>query len=137
MRKIAASIALVSIITSVSCGLKEQKAITTDQLHAIEDGIPKIIPSVTLINTRQNGEDLCKVRIILGDPAFYGAPDAEKQSKAVAVGQLVLNTLGADNCLTNGTLVITKDVRNQEERPADGIELDMKLDSLNKVLFKK
>src|SRR5262245_9846905 len=129
MQKISAFLAL-GFIGLVSCnGLKEQKALTTDQLHKIEDGIPKIIPTVTLINTRQ-GEDHSKLKIILGDPTFYNANNDEKHIKAVEVGKMVLEVVGVDNCLSDGKLVITKDVRNQAEDPADGIALDMKLDSL-------
>jgi len=135
MQKFYASLAL-GLIGLASCnGLKEQKAITTDQLKKIEDGIPKVIPTVTLINTRQ-GDDHTKIKIILGDPTFYNANADEKHSKAVEVGKMVLEVVGVDNSLSDGKLVITKDVKNQAEDPADGITLDMKLDSLNNELYK-
>jgi hypothetical protein len=136
MQKIFAPLA-IGFIALTSCnGLKEQKPLTTDQVHAIEEGIPKIIPTVTLINTRQ-GDDHSKLKIILGDPTFYNANDDEKRSKAIEVGKMVLQAVGVENTLSEGKLVITKDVKNQSEDPADGISLDMKLDSLNNELYKK
>lgn len=136
MQKIFASLVLTSVLFAACNGMKEQKALTTDQIHKIEDGIPKIIPSVTLINTRQ-GEDHSKVTIILGDPTFYAASDADKQKKAIELGKLVLETAGVENSLHDGKVIITKDIQNQSESPADGIILNMKLDSLNNELYKK
>lgn len=113
-------------------GCKEYKKIEMAQTHQFEDNIVKIVPGVRSIQTFQD-DDYTKVKIILDCPGFYGASDAEKSAAAVKVGQMVLQVLGPDNNISNGTLVLTKDNSQRTTNPADAINVDMKLDSLKKV----
>jgi hypothetical protein len=47
---------------------------------------------------------------------------------AINAGQLALATFGKD--IEKGVLIITKDLKNHPQNPADGIITDMKIDSL-------
>lgn len=127
-------IVAAAVVTSMSA-CKEQKRIDMAQVSELEKGIPKIIPSVATIHTIQK-DDYSMVKIIIGDPAFYNAPEDKRKADAVKIGQLVISVTGADNCLTKGVLVVTKDTRSDTEMPADAMELDMKIDSLNKAAGK-
>ncbi len=133
INKIWAVAAVAAISVSTAC--KEQKRIDMAQVGELEKGIPKIIPSVATIHTIQK-DDYSMVKIIIGDPSFYNAPEEKRKADAVKIGQLVLSVTGADNCLTKGVLVVTKDTRSDAEMPADAMELDMKIDSLNKAAGK-
>lgn len=134
MRNIAlyATLFLATIICS--CGLKEQKRIDMTQVQQMQDSIPGIIPGVRSIHIIQD-DDYSKVMIIVGTPSFYDASDGKKQQAAVNTGAMVMHVLGADNSISKATLVLTKKDMDTKEVPADGISLDMKIDSLKKVIY--
>jgi hypothetical protein len=134
MKKLIPFAILSLLIFAASCGLKEQKKITTDQSTQFEDSIPHIIPSARSIHTMQN-DDITKVTIVVGDPSFYTSDPAAKQQAAIRVGLMVLHVLGPDNNLNTGTFAVTKKDDNNDKLPADAITADMKIDSLKKILF--
>jgi hypothetical protein len=123
-----------SVVFINGCGLKEQKRIEMTQVQQMQDSIPKIIPGVRSIHIIQD-DDYSKVMIIVGTPSFFDANDDRKQQSAINTGAMVLHVLGADNSLSKGTLVITKKDMDTKEVPADGISIDMKIDSLKKVIY--
>ena len=132
--RISVSIVAIALLGWLP-GCKEQKRIDMAQVNELEKGIPKIIPSVSTIHTIQK-DDYSMVKVIIGDPAFYSATEEKRKADAVKVGQLIISLLGADNSLTKGVLIVTKDTRSDSETPIDAMELDMKIDSLNKAAGK-
>jgi hypothetical protein len=108
----------------VSCN--EPRIIEMEEVHKFEDGIPAIIPTAASVQTRiEKNVDL---KLIVGDPKFYNASPAEMRQAAINAGQLALATFGKD--IEKGVLIITKDLKNHPQNPADGIITDMKIDSL-------
>jgi len=108
----------------VSCN--EPRIIEMEEVHKFEDGIPAIIPTAASVQTRiEKNVDL---KLIVGDLKLYNASPAEMQQAAINAGQLALATFGTD--IEKGVLIITKDLKNHPQNPADGIITDMKIDSL-------
>ncbi len=119
-----------------SCGLKEMKRIELPQATQMQDSVAKLIPGYYSGHVMQD-DDFSKVVIIVGAPGFYDASADMKQLAAIRTGIMLLNVLGPDLSITNATLVITKKDNNDNKIPEDGISLDMKIDSLKKVMFPK
>ncbi len=86
---------------------------------------------------RINPENRENLVVVLGAPAFYGTSAEDKKQQAVEIGVLALGIFGKESYLKTGRLVITRDVNNTADNPADGISTDMKLDSLIKAGFMK
>jgi hypothetical protein len=129
---IAASVALLMVaIGFVSCN--EPRIIEMEEVHLFEDKIPTLIPSAATVQTRiERNRDM---KLIVGAPKFYEASPAEMQQVAVNAGQLALATFGTG--IEKGVLIITKDLKNHVENPADGIITDMKIDSLKAAMKDK
>jgi|GEM_PF-2493499 len=120
-----------------ACKMKEEKRIDMNQVNQFQDSIPHLVPGARSIHTVQDN-DATNVILIVGSPSFYTASDAAKKKAAINTGLMVLHVLGADNNLKTGTLVISRKDNDSIARvPEDGIKLDMKIDSLSKVLFPK
>jgi len=133
MKKLIAPLAVATVVIATSMlGCKMPKKLTTDQIQAIEDSIPHIFPTATMIHTNQN-EDNDKVNLIITDPTFYISTPEQKQAAAIRSGVMLIHVMGADNNLSKATLVITKDKSTNDGIPADGIQTDMKIDSLVKA----
>jgi hypothetical protein len=135
MRIHAISAALLTTVLMASCsGFKEQKMIDMTQVAQFEDSLPTLVQGIRSIHTLQK-DDPTEVTIILGDPSFYAAPDADKQKAAVRVGSMIMRVLGADNSITQGTLVISQKDKDLKEIPADGIKVDMKIADTKKAMY--
>lgn len=128
--KIVSVVALLSLTAGVA-GCDGEKTLNMAQVHQLEDSVAKEIPSIATIQTKV--VDNSNLKVIIGDVKFYTASPEQKQQAAVRVGQMALQIFGADNRLVKGTLVVTKDLRNNDEVPADGVSTDMKIDSLKKT----
>jgi hypothetical protein len=73
--------------------------------------------------------------IIVGDLKFYAASPEEKAQKAEELGKMIMRIYGKGNYLKEGTLIVTKDIRNESEAPADGISTPIDFEGLKKVMF--
>jgi hypothetical protein len=136
MKKLLLLPVIIVLLSTALFSCKEYKKIDMEtQVPKIEDGVPKIIPGVATIHTYQD-DDYTKVKLIIGSESFYNAGADEKQAAAIKAGQLILNVLGPDNNLFKGTLIITENISDRTENPTDGINIDMKIDSLRKVAGK-
>jgi len=135
MKKLLLPIFGVVTILSASCGRMEMKKITMDQVHQVEDSIPKILPGNISMHTLQD-DDYSKVVIIIGSPSLFKTDADLQQSEAVRTGMALLRVLGPSNSLSTGRLVFSENDFNDDKVPEGSISVDMKLDSLNKVIFK-
>ncbi len=134
MKNTLVSISVIVAFGATFSGCKEQKRIDMTQVTQFQDSIPKIIPGTKSIHTIQD-DDASKVMIIVGSPSFYDANADQKQQAAINTGLMVLHVLGPDNSITKATLMIAKKDMDNNEVPKDGISIDMKIDSLKKVLY--
>ena len=135
MKKLLIPAALPIILFAMSFGNMEMKKIDMTQVSQFEDSIlhGQIVPGVNSIHTLQD-DDFSKVAIIVTDAPLYSDKDKIQQS-AIRTGMMVLRVLGPDNSLSKGTFVVSNTMSDKNEMPADGINADMKLDSLKKVVF--
>lgn len=104
-----------------------------EQVHKYNDTIPTIIPDLATVQTRV--EDNEHLKLIAGSTRFYSASPTKMQEVAVKAGQAALRIFGAG--ITSGTLIVTQDTKDHKEDPADGIKVDMKIDSLKKAAVQK
>ena len=125
-----------TLVTIGFMGCKEQKRITMGQVTQFQDSIPKIIPGTRSIHVLQHDES-DRVMIIVGSPSFYNAADDKKQQAAIHTGMMILHVLGPDNNISIATLVLSKKDTEEDKVPDDGIKIDMKIDSLQKVIYAK
>jgi hypothetical protein len=79
-------------------------------------------------------EDWTEITVVIGDPNFYGASAEEKNKKAEELGKMIVRIYGTENYLDKGTLVVTKDVNNTSNTPADGISVPIDLKALKKAV---
>ena len=121
-------------VMMLGCKETGYKRIDMAQVHQLEDSIPHLIPGVSTIHTIQD-DDYTKVRVIIGDVSFYSASPDVKQQAANKVAITLLRILGPDNNISKGTLVITKNIRDNIDNPPDGINIEMNFDSLKKIVY--
>jgi hypothetical protein len=117
----------------VSCEGFGGAKVGMDQVYKFNDSLPTVISSISTIQTRVDESQ--RVKVIIGSESLYDASQEKKQEAAVTAGKMALNIFGTD--VVEGTMIVTKDIQNHQEDPADGIQTDMKLDSLKKALFRK
>ena len=135
MRTLVLSFIALTILFSLSCKEKEAKRIDMNQVAQFEDSIPHIIPGTRSIHTLQKEDEDTKFSLIVGSPGFYAAADDKKQAAAIRAGIMVMHVLGPDNSIESARLVLTQKDNDEKKIPDDGIILDMKIDSLKKVLY--
>lgn len=149
MNKYIAIIAFVMVAISVltsSCGDVDEANMR--HIEAMRDTIFKTFPTVASITIRV--EDAENLHVTLGDAHLYAASDNAKKKEANKIGRMALGIFGkkepqkgndfmamlrrrifgGGNMLQNGKLTITKNEHTEEEYPADGISVDINLDSL-------
>ena len=131
MKKSIIPVLFVIIATAIT-GCKEGKRISTEQIQAIEDSIPRLFPTATLVHTNQN-EDYNEINLIITDPIFYNAPQQDQQAAAIRSGIMLIHVLGTDLGISRATLVLTKDKSTNDGIPGDGIQTNMHIDSLMKA----
>jgi hypothetical protein len=101
----------------------------------IQDSLNSVLPTWQALKIKVE-DDHSTMNIVVGDATFYNASDDEKKKKAIELGQMVERIYGKGNYLEKGNLIVTKDVRNTSERPADGITIPIDFKVLNKEMYK-
>ena len=97
----------------------------------VQDSLRSVLPTWQALKIVVS-DDRSDMKIVVGDATFYNAPAAEKATKAAELGRMVLRIYGKDSYLEKGTLIVTKDVRNTAEAPADGIATPIDFSTLKK-----
>lgn len=149
MNKCVAIIAVMIVSMSVlmsSCS--DEEASNMRHIEAIRDSIFKTFPTVASITIRV--EDAENLHVTVGDAHLYAADDNAKKNVANKIGRMALGIFGKKepqketsfmamlkhrifgdgNMLQNGKLTVTKNEHTEEEYPADGISVNINLDSL-------
>ncbi len=73
-----------------------------------------------------------QMNVIVGDATFYKASAEEKGKKALELGRMIIRIYGANSYLEKGNLIVTNDVKNNSETPADGISTPIDFVALKK-----
>lgn len=121
----------VALIAAASCKETAYQGINMDQVRQLEDSIPTLIKGVSTIHTIQNS-DYTNVTIIIGDVPFYSASPEVKQEAANRVGLALLRILGKENNISKATLVVTQNVKDNNDNPPDGIKTEIDIEALKK-----
>lgn len=129
MKKIALTIVMgCAVFVWAACN--QPKELNMAQVHQLEDSIPHLVPGASTIHTLV--EQNTQLKVIVGDVSFYDAPADKKQAAAQAVGRAALHIFGKD--ISEGQLIITKDLNNSQGVPADGVATDMQIDAQKKSM---
>ena len=124
------ALALLTILAArfPSCG--DEKDHTAEMEH-MKEQIFKDYPSTESISIKIDHSTA--MIIVLGNKQLYKATDAKKHQTANDLGILAIESLGKDNGIETGTLILTNDGRNESFTPADGLTTTINMDSLNKA----
>ncbi len=111
-------------------GCKQAAEVNMEQIHHLQDTVAKVIPGVTAIDVKVTGQK--ELKVIIADPGLYGqTPEIQKQA-ACKAGEHAMIIFGEESAVKTGVLIVTKESRQSawDTDPADGIKIDMSLDSL-------
>jgi len=131
MKKLLIPLVVLLVIAGMSaCNDEETDSQNVQQLY---DSIGVYYPTAQAI--RINPLDRENLIVVLGDLSLYNAQPEVRQSAATKIGSIAMGLWGKHSYLKKGSLVITRDVRNEKNDPADGITTPINIDSLRKVMF--
>lgn len=129
MRKLFAIILIGFIAATSAC--KEGND-NDGKTQIVQDSLSTVFPTWQALKIKVD-DDRTNMTVIIGDATFYNAPQDVKNQKATDLGKMVLRIYGKDNYLEKGKLIVTKDVHNTSETPADGISLPIDFAGLKKA----
>ena len=129
-KTVLVSVLGIGLYAATCMGCKETTEVTMQQIHQLQDSIPKFIPAITAIDVKV--EHQSELKVIISNVPFYTGSPEQMYKAATKIGETAMMLFGADNTLKSGKLIITKENRQSawDKDPADGIVVDMKLDSL-------
>lgn len=131
MKKLLGTLGLFALLAFGAC---KPGADYSGRTPVIQDSMAKVIPTYQSLRISVS-DDWTQLNIIVGDPALYASSAEEKTKKADEVAKLVLRIYGKGNYLSKGNLVVTKNTRNTEDNPADGIATPFDFEGLKKQGF--
>ena len=97
----------------------------------VQDSLATVFPTYQSVKILID-EDRSHMKLVIGDVTFYSASPEEKAKKAREYGLLVERIYGKGNLLKRGEVVVTKDPRNTEMEPKDGVSTPIPFDELKK-----
>jgi hypothetical protein len=122
---------LVPIITMLGVyGCKEAAEVNMEQIHRLQDTVAACTPGVTAIDVKVTEQK--ELKVIISDAALYDKPADQRNNAAYKAGEKAMLLFGEENPIKSGVFIISKEARQGawDKDPADGIRIDMKLDSL-------
>ena len=130
MKQLLGAIVIASaLFTMPSCKDMEENDGKTVILY---DSISTVLPTTQAIRAHVD-DDKTRMRVVVGDLNFYNATPAEKTKKAEELGKMILRIYGPNNLLEKGSLTVTKNIRNSEDEPKDGITVPIDFEGLKKA----
>lgn len=129
MKKLLAFIFIGFIAATTAC--KEGND-NDGKTQIVQDSLSTVFPTWQALKIKVD-DDRTNMNVIIGDATFYNAPQDVKNQKAIALGKMVLRIYGKDNYLEKGNLIVTKDIHNTSETPADGITMPIDFAGLKKA----
>ena len=128
MKKLLLPVLLISVTSFFSC----KEGVDNDgKTRIIQDSLNSVLPTWQALKIKV--EDNTNMKIVVGDATFYKASADVKAKKAEALGEMVLRIYGKGNYLEKGTLIVTSDVKNNSETPADGISVPIDFSEMKKA----
>lgn len=106
---------------------------TEGKSRIVQDSLNTVLPTwqALKIKVEDGGSQMS---VIVGDATFYKATEEEKKTTAEELGRMILRIYGPGNYLEKGSLIVTADVRNTSETPADGISVPIDFSALKKEM---
>ena len=120
---------LVVLVALFSCNEKAENDGKTTVVH---DSMATVLPTWQALKVKVS-DDKNDMLIVVGDATLYKASDEVKKQKAEEVAKMVLRIYGPNNYLEKGKLIITADIKNEAEAPADGITLPLDFAAMKKA----
>ena len=121
--------AIASLFTVSSC---KEGADNDGKTVIIQDSLSTVFPTWQALKIKVE-DNRTEMTVVIGDATFYNASADVKSKKADDLAHLILRIYGKDNYLEKGKLVVTKDVHNTSETPADGIAMPMNFAEMKKA----
>ncbi len=97
----------------------------------VQDSLATVFPTYQSVKILVD-EDHSHMKLVIGDVAFYNSTPEEKTKKTREYGQMVERIYGPGNLLKRGEVTVTKDPRNTDMEPKDGITTPIPFDELKK-----
>jgi len=101
--------------------------------RVIQDSLVNVLPTWQALKIKVD-DNKTNMHIVVGDATFYKASDDVKNKKADELAKMILRIYGKDNYLEKGTLIITADIRNKIDTPADGVSIPIDFSALKKTM---
>ncbi len=98
-----------------------------------QDSLSTVVPTWNAMKLKPEN-DGTQLLLVIGDPTFYGTSNDFKTKKADELGLMILRMAGKNNYLASGTLIVTKDPKNQSESPEDGQKFAIDFSALKKQM---
>ncbi len=117
MNKIIGVLLAVALYSLPSCNVGQEN---DGKTVIIQDSLIKVFPTWQALKIKVE-DNRTRMDVIIGDATFYKASAAQKAAKAEELGKMIVRIYGKDCYLEKGNLIVTSDVHNQSETPADGI----------------
>jgi hypothetical protein len=111
-------IAVVAFGGFTSC--KEGVEASDARWPVLKDSLASIFPTWQSAQIYKQ-QDNTIADVVIGDKTFYAAAPEEKAKKAALLGQMIQRIYGADGHFEKGELVVTTDIKNTSQHPADGV----------------
>lgn len=124
MNKLYFTVIAASIMAAMA-GCKDD-ASYMPQIEQMRDSVFNVYPTVGAVTIKVEHGTVLKV--VLGDASLYTAAADVKQKEANELGAMAKRIFGKGNELSSGTLIVTNDVRNGSESPADGVAVPIKME---------
>ncbi len=129
MKRLFIPLIVVVITTFFSCNDRMENDGKTTVVH---DSLVNVLPTWQALKVKVS-DDKTDMLIVVGDATLYKASDEVKKQKAEEVAKMVLRIYGPNNYLEKGNLIITANIRNEDEAPADGIKIPMDFAGMKKA----
>jgi len=129
MKSICLSLlAIITVVSFYSCANGD----LTGKTQVIHDSLITVFPTWQSVQIKI-GDNNTSLSVVIGDATFYKAPDDIKRAKAEELGKMILRICGSNNYLETGSLIVTADINNTSENPADGIKIPVDFPGLKKA----
>ena len=116
----------VGLFAMPSCKEEAEK----DYTKVMEDSLATVLP--TWQSVKVNVQNKTYVDVIVGDLGFYSAAPEVRAQKAKELGGLLLRLYKGDNYFEKGNMIITKDPKNTDMAPKDGVSTPIPFGELKK-----
>jgi len=120
-------VSITFIIFFAAC--KDDEGSHMAYMEKIKDTVFKSYPTVAGVTVKVS-DDGKEISIVLGDKHLYNASPETQQKEANDVAAMALNIFGKDNLLKKGTVIISKDEKNEQPAATDSKTIIINLDSL-------